>query len=197
MSFAVMSPPVDLPDDLKRCLEYWNRPIVPLTEADIPPPRPKIECEMPPPIPENLRGRECVYGYTISDAFMRAYFEAHPVGEPEPPRTSYLWLPYKHYWLEHVARRVGLDLHLRVEQQQLPALPEDIMYFSYTHHGAVKRKIPKMQYLKRFETSLGSQSPPNGMMREFHSSKFDASRSKSLIFSRCKRLRQSRNHIEH
>jgi hypothetical protein len=115
---------------------------------------------MPPPIPENLHGRECVYGYTISDAFMRAYFEAHSVGEPEPPRTSYLWLPYKHYWLEHVARRVGLDLHLRVEQQQLPTLPEDIMYFSYTRYGAIKRKIPKMQYLKRFENELGLTEPP-------------------------------------
>ncbi|KAJ7621541.1 hypothetical protein DFH06DRAFT_1232853 [Mycena polygramma] len=110
-----------------------------------------IEYEAPPPVPEHLvqRRRECVYGYCLTDAFMQARFDAHPLEKPEPQRSSAAWKEYKLDTIYDAGDRVGLHIFLEHLAEG------DIAYFSCTDRGIVAATVPTTPHLKRFADELG------------------------------------------
>ncbi|KAJ6465033.1 hypothetical protein C8R47DRAFT_1235986 [Mycena vitilis] len=113
------------------------------------------EYEPPPPVPEHLvqRRRECVYGFCLIDAFMQARFDAHPLEEPEPPRSTDAWKEYKLDAMYNAGDRVGLHIFLEHVEEG------DVAYFSCTDRGIIAANVPAAPHLKRYADELGITEP--------------------------------------
>ncbi|KAJ6465038.1 hypothetical protein C8R47DRAFT_1224515 [Mycena vitilis] len=88
----------DIPEDSKEWLVHSNsrtEQLAAAAAASPPPPPPEIAWVTPPPVPTTFHGGERAYGYLLTNEFMQAYFDAHPPENPEPPRSSRLWRPFK------------------------------------------------------------------------------------------------------
>ncbi|KAJ7621546.1 hypothetical protein DFH06DRAFT_1305794 [Mycena polygramma] len=143
--------------DFAKWLTYSNNrkerlAVAAATMASHPQPPPEISWVSPPPIPTKFSGGEWVYGYVLTDEFMQAYFDAHPPEDPEPPRSSHLWRPFK----IGAIFRVGLSLGLNVFFERLE---EDVAYFSYTTHGNISRNVPAECHMGSFAKALGITEP--------------------------------------
>ncbi|KAJ7982783.1 hypothetical protein DFH06DRAFT_710604 [Mycena polygramma] len=148
----VLAASKDLPESLIKWLAYSNAEEErrAAAAAKPPPPRPRVDFEMPPPIAEHLLDCECVYGYDLADAWMQAYFDAHPSEEPLPPHTSLLWRSRKRQTVRRAAEVLGLDVYFE-------SIGEDIIiaYFSFTEHGNVRMRVPTAPHLQGLCEVLG------------------------------------------
>ncbi|KAJ7504202.1 hypothetical protein B0H11DRAFT_1905480 [Mycena galericulata] len=117
-----------------------------------PSPEPK-DTEAPPPIPDKLLGRECLYGYIVTDGLMETYRATHHPNDPLPnPNLSLAW---NHTAIYNVATSLGL----RVFIDHLDT--HDIAWFSYTKRGIVKgKRIPTAPRLEQFAKELGLTEKP-------------------------------------
>ncbi|KAF7365356.1 hypothetical protein MVEN_00407600 [Mycena venus] len=115
-------------------------------------PEPK-DTEPPPPIPDNLLGRECLYGYIVTAELMETYRATHHPNDPLP--NPNLCLAWNHTTIYNVATSLGLKVfidHLDTH---------DIAWFSYTKGGIVKaRRVPTPPRLERFAKELGLTEQP-------------------------------------
>ncbi|KAJ7982782.1 hypothetical protein DFH06DRAFT_1171549 [Mycena polygramma] len=112
-------------------------------QAQLPPPL-EPDYDMPPPIPAHLRNCDCVYGYTLTDAFVKTYFDAHPPQDLESPRAALLSRV-----IFDVADRLGIEVDFE----------RDFAFFSYTRHGKPVRKVPSEKRMKMFTDALGFAEP--------------------------------------
>ncbi|KAJ7621547.1 hypothetical protein DFH06DRAFT_772684 [Mycena polygramma] len=149
----VLAASKDLPESLIKWLAYSNAEEERRAAAAAikpPPPRPRVDFEMPPPIADDLLVCECVYGYDLTDAWMQAYFDAHPSDEPLPPRTSLLWRSRKRRTVRMAAEVLGLDAYFE-------SIGEDmiIAYFSFTEDGIVRMRVPTAPHLHGLCEVLG------------------------------------------
>ncbi|KAJ6486691.1 hypothetical protein C8R45DRAFT_995545 [Mycena sanguinolenta] len=148
----------NLPHDLKLWLDSCQDG-PPTLPPHNPPFHTASEVDTRTPVPDHLRTQECVYGYEVSDAVMQTYFKTRPVHEPPPPLESFLWVPYKRFYIQKALDELGLTLS--VEDKSSPPGPaEDIVYFAYTFKGEIKSGVPEPEQLKRFEEELGLTEPP-------------------------------------
>ncbi|KAF8146161.1 hypothetical protein K438DRAFT_1991115 [Mycena galopus ATCC 62051] len=107
------------------------------------------EREPAPPIPAHLHGRECLYGYTITDELMEAYRAVHTPHEHPP--NDFLLLAHNHTTIYDLAAHLGL----RVSIDHLDG-HDDILWFSYTRGGVVQvKQVPIASRLERFAEALG------------------------------------------
>ncbi|KAJ7076066.1 hypothetical protein B0H15DRAFT_603439 [Mycena belliarum] len=125
------------------------KPIVPQS----PPPPSEVAKESPPPIPDHLAGRECLYGWIITDELME---EHRAMYDPdEHPPNCYMFRAYKHNKICSIANQFRFrlfidDAHYGVEGS------EDIAWVSYTKHGHIMRdQVPSAERLARFEEAVG------------------------------------------
>ncbi|KAJ6465050.1 hypothetical protein C8R47DRAFT_1155484 [Mycena vitilis] len=120
-----------------------------------PPCHQPVEYEAPPPVPDCLvqRRRECVYGFCLTDAFMQSRFDAHPLEEPEPPRSTDAWKEYKLDAMYNAGDRVGLHIFLEHVEEG------DVAYFSCTNRGTIAARVPTVRHLKMFADELGISEP--------------------------------------
>ncbi|KAJ6632268.1 hypothetical protein B0H10DRAFT_2206646 [Mycena sp. CBHHK59/15] len=117
------------------------------------PPQPN-DTEAPPPIPAHLNGRECLYGYIVTDQLMERYRATHHPHEHSPNR--YLRLAWNHTTIYEVARSSGLQVYIEHVEGR-----DDVAWFSYTKGGVVKAKqVPIASRLERFAKELGITDEP-------------------------------------
>ncbi|KAJ7507238.1 hypothetical protein B0H11DRAFT_2219067 [Mycena galericulata] len=111
---------------------------------------PRGETEETPPIPAHLEGQECVYGYTVTDSLMDAYYAKNPT-TTHPPSDTYLRDAYKHRTLKQVARQLGLKISIETNYGR-----DDIVYFADTLGGVIKvYQVPTAPRLERLANELG------------------------------------------
>ncbi|KAJ7717238.1 hypothetical protein DFH07DRAFT_346126 [Mycena maculata] len=142
----------NLPLNLRQAwlaVETENPQPVKLTVPEVTTPKQPDEREPVPPIPTHLEGRECLYGYTITNELMDAYRVTHT---PDVhPANEYLLLSHNHSTIYELATRLGL----RVSIEHLDG-HDDILWFSYTRGGVIQvKQVPISSRLERFAEALG------------------------------------------
>ncbi|KAJ7074071.1 hypothetical protein C8F01DRAFT_1242345 [Mycena amicta] len=110
------------------------------------------EKEPTPPIPSELVGRECLYGFVITEDIVNA----HTANASTAPLDLDRRREITQRVIYTVARRLGLNVHI-----DEPRGHDDIAWFSYTKGGVVKIKyVPIASSLDSFATELGITQKP-------------------------------------
>ncbi|KAJ6470136.1 hypothetical protein DFH09DRAFT_1110955 [Mycena vulgaris] len=107
------------------------------------------ETESPPRIPSKLLGRDCLYGFIITDALMETY---SALDFPNDYSDSHFRRRENARIAIHsVAERLGLTVSI-----DHPHGHDDIVWFSYAKGGIVRvKQVPIASKLERFATELG------------------------------------------
>ncbi|KAJ7488545.1 hypothetical protein B0H11DRAFT_2230079 [Mycena galericulata] len=107
------------------------------------------EKEPPPPIPSKLLGRDCLYGFIVTDDLMETY---NALDFPNDNTDSHFRRRENaHTAIHSVAERLGLKVSIDHPQGH-----DDIIWFSYAKAGIVQvKQVPIASKLERFATELG------------------------------------------
>ncbi|KAJ6500892.1 hypothetical protein C8R45DRAFT_1092943 [Mycena sanguinolenta] len=100
----------------------------------------------PPPIPDELRGRESLYGYIVTTELMETYRAIRPTNGPPLHLDVHL---ANDMTIARVAKSLGLNVYI----DHLGTY--DIAWFSYTKMGVVQLDVPTASKLDRFAKELG------------------------------------------
>ncbi|KAJ7216604.1 hypothetical protein GGX14DRAFT_391408 [Mycena pura] len=112
-----------------------------------PPPTNLTDLEAVPPVPHDLRNREWVYGYIITDELMEAYWLANPQARP----GKHICIP-NNYSVYGVARQLALDIWIDEKNSEV----ESIAWYSCTMGGKIRiDKVPTAARREAFEKALG------------------------------------------